>query len=88
VLNTDGVTGTAAVENFNPPLQCTNTVGNGALNSNAQIVDNVGSGCSSQPLTCTQTTTQSINVAGYQVRSNTLQWTSTGVTYTPGGPTQ
>ena len=31
---------------------------------------------------------QSLSIAGYEVRTNTLQWTSSGVTYTNNGPTQ
>jgi hypothetical protein len=31
---------------------------------------------------------QSLSIAGYEVRTNTLQWTSGGVTYTNDGPTQ
>ena len=80
--------GTAVTESFNPALTCQTITGNGSLNGNAQIIDQISSGCSNTPLTCSQTSTQSISVAGYPVRSNKLQWTSTGVTYTNNGPTQ
>jgi hypothetical protein len=88
VLPTDGVDGTAVTESFNPSLTCETITGKGSLNANAQIIDNISSGCSSAPLTCTQTSTQTVSVAGYQVRTNTLEWTSVGVTYTSDGPTQ
>jgi hypothetical protein len=88
VLSTDGISGTAVHESFNPSLSCETITGNGYLNANAQFIDNISSGCSSTPLTCTQTTTQTLSVAGYAVRTNTLQWTSAGVTYTSHGPTQ
>jgi hypothetical protein len=80
--------GAAVVEGFNPTLTCNTITANGSLNANSQIVDDVSSGCSTAPLTCTQTSTQTISVAGYSVRTNTLQWTTNGVTYTNNGPTQ
>jgi hypothetical protein len=88
VLSTDGISGTAVSESFNPSLTCETITGNGSLNANAQFSDNITSVCSSAPLTCTQTSTQTIKVAGYPIRTNALQWTSTGVTYTSEGPTQ
>lgn len=88
VLSTDGVSGTAVSEAFNPSLTCETITGNGSLNTSAQFADNITSVCSSKPLTCSQTSTQTIKVAGYPIRTNTLQWTSTGVTYTNDGPTQ
>jgi hypothetical protein len=88
VLSTDGISGTAVSENFNPSLTCETITGNGSLNTNAQFSDDITSACSSAPLTCAQTSTQTIKVAGYPVRTNSLQWTSAGVTYTSEGPTQ
>ena len=88
VTGGDNLDGTLVHENFNPPLQCDVIPGDGSIDDNGQFSDHVSSVCSSSPLTCTQTTTQSISVAGFSVRSNTLQWTSTGVTYTSKGPTQ
>jgi hypothetical protein len=84
----DALTNTPVNEGFNPALTCKTVTGSGALNANGQFTDHVASACSSSPLTCTQTSTQTINVAGYPVRTNTLQWTSTGVTYTSNGPNQ
>lgn len=83
-----GLSGTPVEETFNPAPACHNVTGNGALDPNGQFQDNVGSACSSQPLTCTQTVTQSLSVAGNPVRTNTLTWSNTGVTYTSNGPTQ
>jgi hypothetical protein len=88
VLPGDNLQGTAASENFNPTLVCQTIQGNGNLNANGQLIDHISSGCSNSPLTCTQTSTQTIGVAGYLVRTNTLQWTSSQVAYTNGGPTQ
>jgi hypothetical protein len=82
------VSGTPVAEAFNPAMQCKTVTGDGFLDGEGQFADNVTSVCSSAPLTCTQTTNQSISVGGYSVRTNTLQWTSTGVTYTSKGPTQ
>jgi len=88
VVANDGLVGTAVEESFNPPLACMGTPQNGGLQLSGGISDNVGSLCSDSPLTCTQTTTQSLSVAGYPVRTNTLQWGSSGVVYTNNGPTQ
>jgi hypothetical protein len=88
LLPTDGLSNTAVTESFSPPLTCETGIGNKYLNTNAQFGDNITSICSSAPLTCVQTSTQTLSVAGYPVRTNTLQWTSTAVTYTSQGPTQ
>lgn len=88
-LNSDsGPSGTPATETFSPALTCNTVTGSGSLDPNAQFTDHVSSACSSQPLTCSQTSTQTLRVGGYSVRTNTLTWTSTGVTYTSNGPTQ
>jgi hypothetical protein len=84
VLSTDGISGTAVAESFNPTLTCETITANGSVNANAQFADDITSICSSKPLTCTQT----MSVAGYPVRTNKLQWTSKGVTYTSNGLTQ
>lgn len=57
--------GTAVTESFNPALTCQTITGNESLNGNAQIIDQISSGCSSTPLMRSQTSTQSISVAGY-----------------------
>jgi hypothetical protein len=88
VNGNDGLDGVPVAETFNPALQCDVIPGNGSIDNNGQFGDHVSSACSSTPLTCIQTTTQSISVTGYPVRSNRLQWTSAGVTYTSNGPTQ
>ena len=80
--------GTPATENFNPALTCATFIGNGALDSNGQLNNHVASACSSQPLTCNQTSTQTIGITGITVRTNTLQWSSTGVSLTNPQPTQ
>jgi len=88
VNGTMSLGGTAATESFNPALTCGQYTGNGSLNANGQLLDKVFSVCSSAPLTCSDTTTQSLSVAGYPVRTNSLAWTSTGINYTSNGPTQ
>lgn len=79
--------GTPATESFNPVLTCGPITGNTTLSVNSQITDNV-TYCSTAPLTCSETSTQTISVGGYAIRTNTLQWGSSGVTYTNDGPTQ
>jgi len=88
VDSNSGLSGTPVTEGFNPALTCETKTGNGSLDDNGEFSDQIASLCSSAPLTCTQTSTQTISVAGYLVRTNTLQWTSTGVKYTSDGPTQ
>jgi hypothetical protein len=91
--STDGLTSTPVNETVNP-LQggtaCTGNVtpGNGSINSNAQFKDFV-SLCSNSPIpACDKKYSQSINVAGYSVRTNTLEFKNNGLTYTNGGPSQ
>jgi hypothetical protein len=82
------ISGTPVKESFNPPPPCPDTVtADGALDLNGQFVDHVVN-CSNQPLTCSGTSTQVLAVAGYQVRTNTVTWSSTGVSITNNGPTQ
>ena len=61
---------------------------NGGINAQGQFVDHVSSGCSTSPISCFQTQTQTLSVAGYPVRTNTLTGSSTGIAYTSDGPTQ
>jgi hypothetical protein len=84
----DGLDGTPVTESFNPTVECGTVTGNGSINANGQFTDLVASGCSSSPLTCSFTTTQSLAIAGYQVRTNKLAFSADGVTYTNNGPTQ
>ena len=88
VVSGDDLDGTPVTESFNPSLTCSTITGSGSLNANGQFTDSISSVCSSAPLTCSQTSSQGLSVAGYLVRTNTLQWTSTGVTYTNNGPNQ
>jgi hypothetical protein len=84
----DALSGTYAPESFNPSVSsCGVTTGPGALDQNLQIQDHILY-CSNSPLPCSITSTQTISVGGFQVRNNTLTFTSTGVTYTSNGPTQ
>jgi hypothetical protein len=80
--------GTAAKETFSVPPPCGTITGDASLDSNGQFRDHVSSLCSTTPLTCSGTTTQTFKVGGFQVRTNTLTWSSTGVTYTNNGPNQ
>ena len=80
--------GTPVTESFSPALTCETGIGNTTLGPNSGFTDNITSLCSSKPLTCTQKSTQTLSVDGYTVRTNTLQWTSTGVSYTNNGPKQ
>jgi hypothetical protein len=83
-----GLSGTPVTEAFNPAIGCGTVTGGGSLNTNGQFTDHVASICSSTPLTCSLTTTQTLSVAGYQVRQNQLVFSTTGVSYTNKGPFQ
>jgi hypothetical protein len=87
VLGTDGLSNTPVTESFNPSVSCGTDTGNTILNTSAQFQDGIAA-CSSTPLTCSQTVTQTLSVAGYAVRTNTLVFSSSGVAYTSNGPTQ
>jgi hypothetical protein len=87
VLGTDGLSNTPVTESFSPAVSCGTDTGNTILNTNAQFTDCIAQ-CSNQPLTRSQTVTETISVAGYPVRTNTLQFSSGGVIYTSNGPTQ
>lgn len=86
-----GLSGTVVSESFqnaNNPTPCTFSIGPGNLDVNSQFSDRIAQ-CSSKPIaTCSTTTTQSISVAGFPVRSNKLVITNTNLTYTNLGPTQ
>lgn len=80
--------GTPATEAFDPdPTSCGVTTGPGALDTNDQFTDQLVY-CSNNLLPCSMTTTQTLSVGGFQVRTNTFVMTSTGFTYTSNGPTQ
>ena len=87
-----GVDGTTVSETFDQTPKCLTHTGNGSINSNGQFTDRV-TYCGNNPLTCSETRTQTIRVlnnttSGPTVRTNTLQAGSGGVTYTSNGPTQ
>jgi hypothetical protein len=82
-----GLSGTAVAETFNPQPPAGTVTGDGSLNANSQFGDRI-SYCSSSPLTISTTITQTLSIEGYQVRQNTLKYSSAGVTYTNLGPTQ
>jgi len=85
VTGSDNLQGTAVTESFNA-APC-GSIGNGSIDANGQFTDNIVD-CSTQPLTCSKTVTQTLKVAGYQVRTNTLVFSTTGVSYSSNGPTQ
>jgi hypothetical protein len=85
LASTDQLGGTLVTEGFNSP-PCA-TTGNGAVNSAGQFTDRVRY-CSSTPLTCSGAFIQTLKVAGYSVRTNTLTFSNSGVAYTSDGPTQ
>ena len=83
------LTGTATGEVFNPTtISCGNKPGNSSLDANSQFQDNIEL-CSTQPLpVCSSTNTQTLSIAGYTVRTNSLTIANTGLTYTSEGPTK
>ena len=82
-----GLANTAVTESFSSQPPAGTITGSGALNADSQFTDLI-SYCSSSALTISRTITQTIKIEGYQVRQNTLQYSSTGVTLTSLGPTQ
>jgi hypothetical protein len=82
-----GLSGTPATESFNPQPPSGAQTGSGALDGNSQFTDRI-SYCSTAPLTITSTITQTLAIEGFTVRTNTLNFSSSGVTYTSQGPTQ
>jgi len=83
------LTGTATSEAFNPTtISCKNAPGNSALDANSQFQDNLEL-CSTAPIpACSSTNTQTLSIAGYTVRTNSLTIANTGLTYTSEGPTK
>lgn len=69
------------------PLPSGTQQGDGALDLNGQFTDRLASR-SSQPLTCSATVKQYFQVAGIQVRTNTLTFGGNVVSVTNNGPTQ
>jgi hypothetical protein len=87
-INADsGLSGTPVSETFDQTPMCLTHTGDGAINPNGQFTDYVAY-CGNNPLTCSETRTQTLRVAGVTVRTNTLQTGSNGVTYTNNGPNQ
>jgi hypothetical protein len=86
----DGLNGTLAPETFNPPppLPCGTEHGDGALNSNGQLIDNVAYCSTGSPLLCSGQVSQTLSVGGFSVRTNTLIWSTTGISVTNNGPFQ
>jgi hypothetical protein len=84
-----GLNGTVVSETFNPStISCGGVTGSGALDDNSEFTDQIAY-CSTAPLTaCSSTNTQTLSVAGYSVRTNSLTIANTGLTYTSQGPTQ
>jgi hypothetical protein len=86
-----GLGGTPVTETFDQTPTCLSETGDGAINSDGQFIgqftDHLAY-CGNKPLTCSETRTQTLKVAGFAVRTNTLQTDSSGITYTNGGPNQ
>jgi hypothetical protein len=82
-----GLSGTAVSESFDTQPPTGTVTGSGSLDANSVFTDTI-SYCSSSPLGASPTVTQTISIAGYQVRRNTLQYSSNGVSYTSLGPTE
>jgi len=82
-----GLSGTVVTESFSPQPPTGAVIGSGALNANDQFSDTIAY-CSTSALSSLPTVTQTLFIEGYQVRQNTLQFLSTGVTYTSLGPTK
>jgi hypothetical protein len=82
-----GLSGTPVTESFNPPLPCGGDTGDSQLDGNEQFSDHIVY-CGTSPLTCSGTTTQTLKVADFQVRTNTITDSASGVSYTSNGPSQ
>jgi len=81
--------GVIVTEAFSPTtIACGNQPGNGNLDGNGQFVDTVAI-CSTTAIpACSSTHTQTLKIAGYTVRTNSVTISNTGLTYTSQGPTQ
>lgn len=84
---TSGLSGTPVTEPFDQTPQCLTHTGDTILDANAAFSDNI-TYCGNVPLTCVETRTQTLKIAGVSVRTNTLTTGSGGVTYTNNGPNQ
>lgn len=82
-----GLTNTPVTESFNPQPPPNTVIGGGALDANSQFSDRLVY-CSTSPLTISTSVTQTLSIAGYQVRQNQLTYSGSGVTLTNQGPTQ
>jgi hypothetical protein len=82
-----GLTNTAVTENFNPQPPAGTVTGSGWLDANSQFTDTLAY-CSTSPLSSSPNVTQTILIEGYQVRTNLLTYSSSGIALTNQGPTQ
>lgn len=82
-----GLTGTKVSESFNPLPPSGTVTGSGSLAADSTFTDKL-SYCSTSALTSQPTVTQSISIEGFQVRQNSLQYSSSGIALTSQGPTQ
>jgi hypothetical protein len=82
-----GLAGTAVTESMSPTPPPNLIMGDGALNASSQFADQVVY-CGAQPLQNLGTYTQTISIEGYQVRKNSLTFSSSGAAYSSQGPTQ
>jgi hypothetical protein len=82
-----GLTNTAVTENFNPQPPPGAVTGSGWLDANSQFTDTLVY-CSTSPLSSSPNVTQTISIEGYQVRTNLLTFSSSGIALTNQGPTQ
>jgi hypothetical protein len=82
-----GLTNTPVTESFNLQPPPNTVIGGGALDANSQFSDRLVY-CSTSPLTISTSVTQTLSIAGYQVRQNQLTYSSSGVALTNQGPTQ
>lgn len=84
-----GLDGTPVAENFEPPaIACPIETGSGNLDANSLFTDRIAM-CSTTPIpACSSTHIQTLSIAGYLVRSNSLTISDTGLVYTNQGPIQ
>ena len=79
--------GTPVTESFNPQPPAGAITGSGWLNGNNQFTDTLAY-CSTTPLSSSPTVTQTLSIEGYQVRQNSIAFSSTGIALTSQGPAQ
>jgi len=82
-----GLSNTPVTESFSAAPPANTIIGSGSLDSNSQFSDML-SYCSSSPLSSSPTITQTLSIEGYQVRQNSLAYSSAGVALSNQGPTQ